>query len=670
MRWPRRGMLQFPLGLDTKHPIQQVPLGALRIAKNCKLDQRGSVTRRDGRATYGVDVGGATTGETELVLKDGSTKYLLRIYSGKLYASDDDGATWTNIPIRLYSPYPAYADDNTNGETDANGDPLNPLANNGTGAGGGNIVADTSYDYAVVAVYGAAKTLISATATIVAANPAEEIDLNWHGSYKATSYEIWRRATTGPGTWGQLATGVSHTTTGGKTLVQWTDDGTVAPDTGVAVPGSNDTDYSLPATTKVDWEIGIWSDENAAYFVAGDGYCRTNGTSAEIVTPTNPNGYLESAAGVNALGDVTWDGHKAEGIIRNHAYQFLCASADAPADFFWGRSDDQAHFPQLGRITVPRARGGETMDFGVKDDKLIVAMTTGLWALFGQVFAVAGPSASTYFKQLSPHGTKAPRSLVKAANGWLIYLSTEPEIRAVVTVEGTTDQLATIVLAPAIKPTLEDQSDHTNACAYYHNGEYGLYFPSDQKGVRLYLFESESNRGISTGVPVLISPVLDTQCPYRNFLVRQDGELLASYDTDGQFRQLANGDNADDGDAIPWEFEPAPLDLGDPIQMKHVRRTFVLHQVPNASVSVTVAITSEEMGSTLSETLDASGEGFDLSIFDEDVFDPWDIKLTEIDVDDEGRWWVVNVSMSSTDAAPRIYGFAFEAVYVHETAWE
>lgn len=666
--WPRRQLLQAPLGLDTANILGQVGIGALAIAKNVNLDKRGAIqVRRHGVTAYGATVGDTTKGEYELVRNDG-TKYLLRVRgdNGKLYASSDDAATWTQLPIRLYRPYPAVADNTTVGEN-LNGSPLNPAENTGTAAGA-NIAAATSYDYAVLAVYGGGKTTLSDVATIVSANPAEQIKINFHGVYKAQTYEVWRRTTTGPGTWGRLATGVTHTTTGGKTLIQWTDDGNTAPDTTVTPPASNTTEHTLPTTKWVDWETDIWSSDKAAFFVAGDGICVTDGSTAQIVQPTDPGDYLESAAGVNALGDVTNAIHKAEGLTRNHAYLFYAGSVDAPERVFWGRADDAFHVPALGRIDVPRAGGGRTLDMGVKDKQLVILMTTGVWALQGTKFDPLAPDLTQiYFKQLSSYGSESGRTLAKAPNGWLVYKSNEPAIRAVVTAEGTDGVLHVIELAPNVRPTLEDMTDHTNAWAIFAERQYILGFPSDADFVRIYLFEAtEADRlGMRSDQVVRWVPVQDTERPYRGGLVRQDGTVLFSHDTDGQYRKGFDG-WADSGDDITGTFEFPPLDLGDPRLVKHVSNVYVILEQPNADSSLTLTLLSDKMSASISETLTGLGEGYDLSTYDTDVYDPFTARSQQVEVNNEGRWWVLGGSDTGSTEPITIYGFQFKAVYVEE----
>lgn len=653
VRWPKAGMLQFPLGLDTLHAVEQVPLGALRVCQNVELDKRGAVRHRSGRTAYGAALAGPSLGDYELVRRNG-TRYLLRVYNGQLYSSTDDGATWTQIPIRLYAPYPAYADDNTVGER-LNGSPLSPAKERASGAVGANVAASTTYEYAVLAVKGANKTTLSDVAQVTTDAAPNPIDLNFHAAYKADTYEIWRRTGSG-GTWGQMATGVTAVTTGGKTLVQWADDGSIAPNTAVTPPAANTTEHTLPAAAKVDWETDAWGSDNAAYFVAGDGICRTNGTIAEIVTPTSPATYLEQAAGLNALGDHTWAGHKGKGIIRHHAYLFVTGSDDAPHDLFWGRADDPGHMPQLGRIRIPRALGGNTLDFAVKDDKLIVGMTTGIWVLFGRIFNPTGPDSSVYFKQLSDFGVASARSMKKPPNGWIIYLASDKSLRAIVNVEGTTDAYNTVELAEAIRPTLASLTDHANAAAVYNDGQYWIVFPADQKAVRLYLFENEVMRGAKQSTVVKVAPVLDTQRPFRNFLVRQDGTLLAADDTTGRLWRLNYGPT-DDVDAIPMELETPPLDLGDPWAIKGLQRMILIL----GSVAVDEMVSVTLLGDLLTSGMSVKPQ--------EAPFWPGDVDSYPIDVYEDSRWWVIRITSSSTVAERiMINGLITESVYRTETA--
>lgn len=698
VRWPQGGLLQFPLGLDTLHTGGDVPLGALRIATNIDLDLRGAVRRRQGRVEYGTPLSNPSSGDYELIRKDG-TAYLMRVVEGELYVSDDDAETWSKIPIRLYSPYPAVPDDDTVGER-FEGEPLHGSKMRSDGTAGQYLAGNRTYQYAALAVKGDGKTPLGKPTRIKTPSTVRPIDLVFHASYGAETYEIWRRHSTDNGKtwgdWGLIASGLTHVTREGKTLVRHTDDGQVDPDTSEPPPEENTTEHTLPLDVEPDWETLLWVDdppddssdhepdeedpdppdeewvdeaelrkENAAYIATGDGLVRCDGERAEIVKPTDPGTYLETAAGVNALGDFRWPGHRASACIRHHAYWFVAQAPQAPIDFFWSRADDPCHFSQLARIQVPRAKGGKILDFAIKDDALVVGVTTGMWVLHGTVFSPTGPSTNVHFAQINDVGPISQHSIAKAPNGWVIYLARDKTFRAVVSVAGTADDVSTIELAPLIHPTITSMTDHENAAAVVEDEQYWCVFPADGKMIRLYLFEPEGLDGLSTAQTARVAAVLDTQRPFLRFLKRHNGDLLAADRDTGGMWKLKEG-YTDDGTVIPVEIVTHALDFGDSWLTKHVTYMMAVVEQPRVRHANPVIGMSSDRGVTQVLPTLVMRDGYDIADYDQGVYDPFAIRILHTDLDMEGRWFELSITESTALEPVTLIGVAFQAVYTDE----
>lgn len=309
------------------------------------------------------------------------------------------------------------------------------------------------------------------------------------------------------------------------------------------------------------------------------------------------------------------------------------------------------------------------MDFATKDDQLVVGMTTGIWVLFGTVFPVAGPptDGTVYFKEISDIGVQTARSMAKAANGWVVYLARNETIRAVITVAGTSDTISTVELVPSIRTTVADMADQDDACAFYADSQYWLNFPSDAKAIRVYFFESEDSQrtGLRTEQAARLAPVQDTVRPFRNFLLRRDGTLLAADDTTDKLWKLQDG-YADDTADVTGTWETPPLDLGDPMLLKHVFPMTVVVEQPSDDVTLSFTVSSDLMDAPVTDDLEGLGQGYDLSTYDESVYDLWTLVKRQIDINGEGHWFTVSFTDTGDSTPVTVYGLAFHSTYVED----
>lgn len=660
VRWPKDTILQFPSGLNTYLPDDKAQ-GAMRILENAEGTVVGTWQTRRGRELWRTmpDANEPTMGLYELTLRNG-TSIVLAAQHGKLYK--DAAGTMTEIPIRLYRPYPPFPDTDGSAGERLNGNPLYPAVERTTGAAAGAfLVSSRLYQWAALAVKGAGKTTLSDPVPHVTSTTAKPVDLVFHGCYKAETYEIWRRESTDGGAsysdWGHMVSGITHVTEGGKTLVKWADDGTIAPVTTTSPPTENTTVHVLPTDQRVDFITWDWEakDQNAAYFAAGDGICRTDGTVAEIVQPTDPSTYLESGdasnpgTGVNALADVTWPGHTAKGLVRHHAYAFAADVADRPLLAYYTRAVDPSFWGQLNTIAVPDDTGARVLDFGVKEDQLVFLTTTTTWALAGRVFDPFFPDPGVYFRRISSPGVATGWSMAQADNGWLIWLGSDRRIRALVALGTNEETTRVIEIGQGIRPTLDGLTDHANAVAIFADNQYVLAVPEDQKVLRVYV--NPGSNGTTT------APVIDTASAFRCLLLRQNQTILGSSATSGTIWTLNTEAYTDGGQSYSMRMKTPLLNLGDPVAPKLIRRMWIHYEMPPepATIAWTVETDEEAQEGTI-----AIGRGYDVDEYDEAIYDPWDSPAREIDLGAAGTRAQVQIVVTGY---ARIVGLSFELDY-------
>lgn len=663
-KWPKE-ILHFPLGLDTYHTDDECPPTALRELVNAEGTVLGAWQTRRGRELFLTlpDPTKPVMGMYELYLNNGTT-HLLLSQAGRLYK--ESAGVLSEILIRKYRPYPPFPEQ-TIGVTKVGelleGVPLEGAKIRVSGSVGVNLVANRWYRYTVHGVDAAGTTPIAdVTATMIVKQlvTAYPVDLNWHGCFGVNSYVIWRSESTDNGVtwsaWGQMATGVTHVTVGGKTLVRWTDDGAVAPNTSVAPPLINTTAHLLPDDVRVDWETfdGSWDGENAVYFCAGNGYCRTNGTEAEIVPPTDPSTYFEGSdagPGINALGDVTWPGHQTKGLIRHHAYMFLGDLDGAQNVFYWSRALDPCHMPQLAAIPVP-ARGGRVLDFRVKDSQLAIGCTTGIWTLYGTIFDPLGPSADVYFSEATDIGVASEWSMVRSDAGLLQFVANDKRLRGIAHLLPDKERVTPFEVAEAIRPTLSDLTDHTDAVGLWAEDQWFLAYPDDQQMLRIY------QRQTSNGS--IVAPVIDTGTALGNILRRRDGTLLGAHATMGYvYTLLTNGVYTDGGNPYTFRIQTAKLDGGDARRNKKWRECRVYYQCVR---QVTLNYRLETREGVIEDAVVLAGTGgYDEALYDSATYDPWSSPYEALDFGEEGEQ--IQVTLWCDDGFLRITGLLFELDY-------
>lgn len=698
VRWPQSKVLQFSLGLDTTNPFGSVAPTALIELQNAEGTRTGAWETRRGREKYGGSLGdNPIQGLHEFTVADGTT-HLMAVHDGNLYRKD--GESWTRIPIRLYPPYPAYPDEGAVGET-LEGVPLYPVVAAEEGLVGPNLERVTSYRYACRASLNGKHTHIDHLeyTTITTGLTPHPITVTFHASYGADTHTIFRAQYNGSvgawGPWEEKAT-VEPVTTGGKTLIQWTDDGDLPDDadtlsatiTGEATvsasltvkkttnadfkatitatseataalqvnlsenPEDNQTDYLLHTTRRAAWEVweqghdSRWED-NLTYFTNGSGLCRTDGTTAMLVEPAYPWTYLEGVAGINALGDFDWPGHTARNMLRQQDVMFIGYMAARPSLFYWCRSVDPTHFPALAVVQTP-SRGGEIIDFITKDAQLAVGATTGIWVLIGTTFSPT--SSDAYFSEATNFGVASPYCMVKVPYaGWVTYMDTSRRLRALTRVSMDKDRTDVYEVGEALRETLDSLTDHANVFSLWADDQWFLSFPGDQKMYRLY------QRITDKGMGMQFAATEDTATAFRILYKLADGSILGAHASTGQLYKLFV-DNVFTDDGMPYTFRmtTTKIDGGDPLAPKKWRRVWVFYDTFEP-VELTYRIETYE--GVLEESVTLAATGFDNAQYDVAQYDPWNLPSHEIDFGEVGPQ--IQISLEATGWI-RIYGLAFE----------
>lgn len=629
-----QGPLSFAQGMDSYTAPHQLPFGAHVLMQNCVLEQQGTASKRYGYAAYGATVGSiALLGAYELVRND-STKYLMKVGSdGKLYQHPS-----TNIPIRLATPYKVTATEAASGSV------------------GANISASTQYQYALVAVSGAGKTRDSTTidadsgkvTTDATPNP---ITVTGHGVYGATTYEVYRR--TGAGAWGRMTTGLTHTSSDGKTTVTYTDDGNTAPDTGTSVPASNTTDYTLSTSTKVDFISVRLSGNNELLFANGVGICRTDGTTASLIQPSTVT-LGGSALSENKLWDVSDAIYTVKGLHYHHRYIFGADAANFPQRFYWSDVDDPGYFPQNAVIQVPDPAGGRVLDFVTKDDTLVVGLTTSVYALWGSSFATTGPTATgNYFSRISDVGVASEWSMVNGPGGVVIYEGEDKQPHYLASISPVKEQVIEGKLSEAISPTLKALTDHANCFGLYDGTAYYLSFPADKQMLKVYFFDTQGGQ--------IRAPVMDTFADGMTYLVRRvDGTLLGADDTAGQLWELfKSGTYTDNGTFVAWKITTGSIGCGLDSYVKKFRRLFVVTNTGDSyTVTINITVDTDVISPlTLTVTGDAT---YGVSTYGTAIYTRTGAKTVEFDIGKKGHYAKVEFTNDSTTERPTLFGFFFE----------
>lgn len=654
--WPGRDRpLTFLRGMNTFRAPNELPLDAWVLLQNFDLNQEGGASGRYGYEAYGGVLGnGADLGAHELVRND-DTRYLLRIGAdGKLYKRN--ASTWTNIPIRLASPYGVTA---TNGAS---------------GSVGANLAGNTKYQYAFVAVDATGKTLDSTnidsdSGEVTTGATPYPITATAKGVYAAVTYEVWRRTYSGGswGSWGRMATGLTHSTADGKTTVTYTDDGNTAPDTGQTIPASNTTDYTLPTDQRADWITARKSGNNVAFFVNGAGICWTDGTTAQIIQPaiTNPSG---DALTDNKLWDVTDDLWTCRGIHELHTHPFLCDAPNRPNRFYFGDADrGWDSFPQNGFVVDPFANGGRVLDFRTFHDALVVGLTTGIDVLWGRQFDTTSLSDGTvYFSHADDNGIASEWSMTRGPQGTLIYLDARGRFRHVLALSPVKEQVRIDELpgGQAIRPTLAALTDWENATAVWDGEQYICAFPADKQVVRIYFFDTAQGR--------IDAPVVDAMADGLNGWLRlKDGTLLASDDDTGQLWEMyKSGVLTDNGTAVTNKVLSGSWGLGYDIYAKEIYTLYLVLDVGDGfSLAANVYVGNAQSASTTVSTTVAGADGYaeaedseDGAEYDDAVYSRQTPVVKEVGIGTSGHFCQVELTNDSASERPILYGLYFEHI--------
>jgi hypothetical protein len=356
---------------------------------------------------------------------------------------------------------------------------------------------------------------------------------------------------------------------------------------------------------------------------------------------------MESAAGINALADVTWPGHHARGLIRHQEVLFFGDVADKPNVFYWSRALDPSHSSQLAAIEVP-ARGGRILDFKVKDAQLGVGVTTGIWSLLGTSFAPTGPSSDVYFSEATDIGVSSEWSMIRAPHGWLQWVATDRRLRALAHLQPDKERTDVFEVGEAIRPTMDELTDHENAVGMWAEDQWILAFPADQKMLRLYQRTGPNG--------MIVAPVVDTATALGALLRRRDGTLIGAHATTGQlYKLLQPATFTDDGQTYTFRLQTVKIDAGNPVTRKKWRWVRVYYDV---SGQTTLNYRLETVEGVVEDSISLAGTGgYDDGMYDVATYDPWTLPYVELDFGEEGPHCQVTLWCTGY---VRIYGLAFE----------
>lgn len=466
------GIENFGGGLNTAKPAHQLAENEIRIAQWVDVGPDGAADKAKGPALYeggGLGTGSGIQGLYVFNQSDGS-EMLLTAWDQHLYKIV--GGVQTQIPIRLYAPVAVGTGLGATVET--------------TGAVGANLAVSGSYYYRVVAVKGAGKVASADIAATETATP-HPITLKVRGSYGADTYEVYRKTGAG-GTWGRLASGLTHADTdvgSGRleTCVTWQDTGAVAPDTAQQPPSDNTTELLLPSGAYPEWQTLL----GRVYFIAGDGLLWTDGTDAGVVAPDAFNstlGYDNQLALFSAP-------HHACTVLAEHQNYLFLAGGPEPTKAYYSLVGKPGYFTGLDLVDAPAARGGRIVSMEVVADALAVSLTTARYTLHGNVFRADSALFNANWSKASSVGVTSGRAVALLPMGGrdvLIAPTSDRNVSALSTDTAVETFLSTRTAADHIRfcndpdvASLANLTDWAGAVATYHKGRYIISFPGDSQ---------------------------------------------------------------------------------------------------------------------------------------------------------------------------------------------
>lgn len=359
----------------------------------------------------------------------------------------------------------------------------------------------------------------------------------------------------------------------------------------------------------------FYASGNKKVMINGTEYTYTGGENTDTLTGVTPDPSGEAANSVAYQSVVTHDNTPVDGRNNHYIGQYqnhVLVGSDDDDLVYVSNSDNHTSYTE----SSPRIPGegalltldGPTRGFGELSDRLIVfAGLNAIYSATPNEITVGSTLTETFDVQKYQvgqlMGAKNPETIVSIGDS-IVYLSNEPAVREITSLEQISGGANPKTLSNPIKPDF-DSEDWSNACACWYKNAYHLSAPTNG---RLFILEFKEDadgklrRFWQAPQIMFIRPMT----PYNGKLYGHSAsvpETFYLFDPDA----FSDVNSADEKIAIPTKAKFAYRNYGSRANLKNFDEYFVEGEISPAT-QLTTTINYDFGGNTqmLEETIDGS----------------------------------------------------------------